>query len=108
MLRNVLILLALAAIVGLPFAFKPKNSLLADADETLVVITPHNEAIRYEFARGFRDWYKARTGRTVRLAHARRYDRDRPLSRQRVPVALRVLLAQKGADALDRQNRALL
>ncbi len=37
------------------------------ADETLVIITPHNEAIRYEFARGFRDWYKARTGKTVRI-----------------------------------------
>ena len=67
MLRNVLILLALAAVVGLPFAFKPKNSLLAEADETLVVITPHNEAIRYEFARGFRDWYKARTGKVARV-----------------------------------------
>ena len=67
MLRNALILLALVAVVGLPFAFKPKNSLLADADETLVIVTPHNEAIRYEFARGFRDWYKARTGKVVRI-----------------------------------------
>ncbi len=67
MLRNALILIALVAIVGLPFAFKPKNSLLADADETLVIVTPHNEAIRYEFARGFRDWYKARTGKIARI-----------------------------------------
>ena len=67
MLRNALILLALVAIIALPFAFKPKNSLLADADETLVIITPHNEAIRYEFARGFRDWYKARTGKVARI-----------------------------------------
>ena len=67
MLRNALIVLALVAIVALPFALKPKNSLLANADETLVIITPHNEAIRYEFARGFRDWYKARTGKTARI-----------------------------------------
>ena len=67
MLRNALILFALVAIVALPFAFRPKNSLLADADETLVIITPHNEAIRYEFARGFRDWYKSRTGKIARI-----------------------------------------
>ena len=67
MLRNALIVLALVAVVALPFALKPKNSLLADADETLVIISPHNEAIRYEFARGFRDWYKARTGKVARI-----------------------------------------
>ncbi len=67
MLRNSLIVLLLVAVVALPFALKPKNSLLADADETLVIITPHNEAIRYEFARGFRDWYQARTGKLVRI-----------------------------------------
>ena len=67
MARNVLILLAFAAIVGLPFLLKPKDSLLARADETLVIITPHIEAIRYEFARGFRDWYKAKTGKAARI-----------------------------------------
>ena len=67
MLRNLLIMLALVATVGLPFALRPKNSLLGPADETLVVITPHNESIRAEFARGFRDWYKARTGKVVRV-----------------------------------------
>lgn len=67
MLRNLVIGLALALIVGLPFALRPKNDLLATADDTLVIITPHNEAIRYEFARGFRDWHKARTGRSARI-----------------------------------------
>jgi iron(III) transport system substrate-binding protein len=67
MTRNVLIVLALAVIIALPFLLRPKNSLLAGADETLVIITPNNEAIRYEFARGFRDWYRARTGRVARI-----------------------------------------
>ena len=67
MIRNLLILVALAAVVGLPFLLRPHDSLLARADDTLVIVTPHNEAIRYEFARGFRDWYKARTGRSVRI-----------------------------------------
>lgn len=26
-------------------------------DEELIIVTPHNEAIRYEFAEGFKDWY---------------------------------------------------
>ena len=67
MARNVSILLLLLAVVALPFLLRPKDSLLSQADETLVIISPHNEAIRYEFARGFRDWYKARTGKLVRI-----------------------------------------
>jgi len=35
------------------------------ADETLVIITPHSEAIRYEFARAFEQQHFARTGRRV-------------------------------------------
>ena len=53
--------------VGLPFLLRPRDSLLAHADETLVIVTPHAESIRYEFARGFRDWYKARTGKLARI-----------------------------------------
>lgn len=67
MVRVVLVLLALAALVAIPFALKPRQSLLADADDTLVVITPHNEAIRYEFSRAFADYYRETTGRTVRM-----------------------------------------
>ncbi|HEX4085935.1 MAG TPA: extracellular solute-binding protein [Chthoniobacteraceae bacterium] len=35
------------------------------ADETLVIISPHNEAIRYEFARAFSAAHFAKTGRRV-------------------------------------------
>jgi len=35
------------------------------ADDTLVIITPHNEATRYEFARAFREAWFAKTGRHV-------------------------------------------
>jgi ABC-type Fe3+ transport system substrate-binding protein len=65
--RLLIILAVLAAVVGLPFALKPKASLLAAADDTLVIISPHNEAIRYEFSRAFADYYKQKTGRTVRI-----------------------------------------
>lgn len=63
----ILVLAALAVTVGLPFALRPKDDLLARADESLVIVSPHNEAIRAEFARGFRAWYQQRTGKTARI-----------------------------------------
>jgi iron(III) transport system substrate-binding protein len=65
MFPRLLILAALAGIVALPFALRPKTAADAKADDTLVLITPHNEALRTEFGRGFQKWYQARTGRTV-------------------------------------------
>jgi iron(III) transport system substrate-binding protein len=65
MLKRGIIILALVATVVLPFMLRPKQPSPEQADDTLVIITPHNAAIREEFALGFRDWYKARTGRTV-------------------------------------------
>jgi ABC-type Fe3+ transport system substrate-binding protein len=66
-MKRALIILALVAVVGLPFLFRPKQVTVQGADDTIVVITPHNEALRYECARGFRAWYQARTGRTVAI-----------------------------------------
>jgi iron(III) transport system substrate-binding protein len=65
MFPRLLILAALAGIVALPFALRPKTAADAKTDDTLVLITPHNEALRTEFGRGFQKWYQARTGRTV-------------------------------------------
>lgn len=64
-MQRALIILALVVIVALPFALRPKQPALAAADDTVVIITPHNGAIRHEFGRGFAAWYRARTGRTV-------------------------------------------
>jgi len=65
--RILAVLVALAAIVALPFALRPKEDQLAKADDTLVIVTPHNEAIRFEFARAFARHYRAATGRSVRI-----------------------------------------
>lgn len=68
MLARILIIVGLLiAIVGLPFVLKPEEDLLGRADDTLVILTPHNEAIRYEFTRAFTEYYRERTGRTIRL-----------------------------------------
>ena len=63
-MKKALIIFALVAVVALPFLLRPKQAALAPADDTLVIITPHNEAIRYEYAQGFREWYQ-------RLGHCR-------------------------------------
>lgn len=66
--RRILVVAVLLAIVlAIPFLLKPKESLIQKADDTLVVISPHNESIRYEFARGFAEHYKKKTGRTVMI-----------------------------------------
>lgn len=37
--------------------------LVSAEDDRVVVISPHNEAIRYEFARGFGEWHRRQFGR---------------------------------------------
>src|SRR4051812_20926036 len=61
------IIVALAVIVAVPFALRPKRVAAQKADDTVVIITPHNEAIRFEYARAFAEWYRAKTGRTVSI-----------------------------------------
>lgn len=63
--KQAAIILALVAVVVLPFALRPGRAAGRKADDALVIITPHNEAIRHEFGRAFAAWYQARTGRTV-------------------------------------------
>jgi ABC-type Fe3+ transport system substrate-binding protein len=65
MAKRALLLLVLVATVALPFVLRPKKPAPVHADATLVIITPHNEAIRYEFGLAFERWYKQQTGKTV-------------------------------------------
>ena len=64
-MKRALIIMALVLVVALPFLLRPEKSAIGSADGTVVIITPHNEAIRQEYAHGFQEWYKARTGKTV-------------------------------------------
>ena len=61
------VLVALLAVILLPVLLRPRQTLSQVTDETLVVISPHNEAIRYEFGRAFMAAHKARTGRSVQI-----------------------------------------
>lgn len=66
-MKRALIIFALVAIVAVPFALRPDRPTTRQADDVVVVITPHNEAIRTEFAQAFAAWHRAKTGRTVAI-----------------------------------------
>jgi ABC-type Fe3+ transport system substrate-binding protein len=62
-----LILALLVVLLG-PIALRPKRDAAPRAGErALVLITPHNEAIRSEFGRAFQAHYLAKTGQRVRM-----------------------------------------
>jgi iron(III) transport system substrate-binding protein len=65
--RILIVLAALLVVVAVPFLLKPDEDLLAAAEETLVIVSPHNEAVRHEFTVAFARHYKAKTGRSIRL-----------------------------------------
>lgn len=84
-LRIVLPLLPLALLTALPFLLKPEDSFPeggesesgspgsvrggggGKAPETLVIVSPHTEPIKYEFGRAFRDYYRKLYGAEITL-----------------------------------------
>jgi iron(III) transport system substrate-binding protein len=60
-------LLLLAALLIVPFALRPAAPPEPDSARRLVILTPHNEAIRYEMTRGFRRYLQARGQTPVHL-----------------------------------------
>jgi ABC-type Fe3+ transport system substrate-binding protein len=67
MLSRVANLVALAAMVAVPFLLRPREKLLDKEGEALVIVTPHHEAIRYEFGRAFRVHMRETKGRSVHV-----------------------------------------
>ncbi len=61
---RIIILLLLAAIIGVPLAMRPPAQATPTSDATarLVVISPHNEQIRYEIGQGF-NRHRAKLGK---------------------------------------------
>ena len=54
----------LLVVLAVPFLLRPRDNLLDASGEGVVIITPHTEPLRYEFARGFREHMRKR-GRAV-------------------------------------------
>ena len=69
MVRNLSILLAAALVISLPFIFRKPAEVREwkPGDPTLVIISAHNEAIRYEFAQAFSRWHRERFGAPVKI-----------------------------------------
>lgn len=63
-MNRLLALGVLIALIAVPLATRPASPT---AGETLVIITPHGEPIRAEFARAFSAWYQRQHGRTVQV-----------------------------------------
>lgn len=57
----------LALIVALPLLMRRETATVspAEADERLVILTPHNESIRQEFGEAFALYWKQKTGKTI-------------------------------------------
>ena len=68
-MRNLLLLLVAAAVVALPFLFRktPDAGAWREGDPVLAAVSPHNEAIRLEFADAFSRWHHEKYGRPVRV-----------------------------------------
>ncbi len=64
---RIIILALLAIIVGLPVAWRPEREQVDPDALTLVIVTPHNEQIRYETAHAFNAWHKAKFDQSVRI-----------------------------------------
>ena len=67
MLKQLPLVAAFLAVLVGPILLRPKQESAQSGAQTLVVITPHNESIRYEFGRGFEQYYFAKTGQHVKV-----------------------------------------
>jgi len=65
--RLVPILISLALVIAAPLLLRESQSPLIPGADQLVIISPHNETIRYEFSRAFEETYRKRTGRNVHI-----------------------------------------
>ncbi|MDR0740906.1 MAG: extracellular solute-binding protein [Puniceicoccales bacterium] len=67
MVKKIVILIGVALVVAIPFIFQRREVTLVpiSSDDVIVIITAHNETLRSEYGRGFSEWYRKKTGKTV-------------------------------------------
>ncbi len=66
--REIVVLVLFVAVLMLPLLFRIDRPETNAASRTLVIMTPHNEQIRYEFKRAFELWHERTYGEQVRVA----------------------------------------
>lgn len=64
---KVLLFLALAIVLLVPFLLQPQREAIPSGARELVILSPHNEAVRYEFDRAFCRWHRARFSEVVTI-----------------------------------------
>jgi len=57
----------LATVLALPMLMGSRGEGIPSDARRLVIITPHMEHLRYEFARGFEEWHQAKYGEAVAI-----------------------------------------
>ena len=69
MIKHYLIIILAITVIALPFLFRQTSQITnwRKGDPELVVITPHNEAIRFEFGQGFSRWHQLHYGKPVKI-----------------------------------------
>ena len=69
MLKKILVAaLPIFVLLAIPFFLRPASGAPSDAPaEKLVIISAHNESIKYEYDRAFRQYYRDRFGRDIEL-----------------------------------------
>ena len=61
-------MIAVLAVIALPFGLRRRGvTLMEQTNDTVIIVTPHNEAVRLELEIGFREWYQQQTERTVKI-----------------------------------------
>ena len=67
--KNIIIIFVSGLVIALPFLFRkaPQVDDWQPAGLELVVITPHNEAIRFEFGLAFSRWHQQHYGKPVKV-----------------------------------------
>ena len=68
-MKQALIICIAALVIALPFLFHraPPQGEWRTGDPELIIVTPHNEAIRQEFAEAFSAWHQKHHGQPVRV-----------------------------------------
>jgi iron(III) transport system substrate-binding protein len=64
---RVAIVASLVVLLGVPLITRERSADVVPGARSLIIITPHNEQIRYEFGRAFSQWHERRFGEPVQV-----------------------------------------
>ena len=112
MLRNLLILGLVALVVAAPLVFQAASVTggWKPGDPELVIVSPHNECIQYEFEQAFTHWHHTTSRRLGedRLAQPGRHERNQPVFDFGIRGGVSGVVEKPGQALAGRGGRDLL